>query len=177
MSQPDLDPAAKANLEPVALIGERNKLPNNNFITRVYGLLNLLPPSLRVIFDLKIDRGNEDNDELVDRLQKTGVLIEDQDSGRLIVQSPLIASIPISAVDTMSLARHPFNIFTIGGVEYLEVNPAGKYAGFKKFMFTSAQIQQISVSRDKTMPLSSALTNDDKVISVPEWQWPEGFEA
>lgn len=162
------------HLELVALCEQRDQLPENEFMEKLFDFCFKLTSGLQVIFDLEIPRKTEDGlvEELRSRLEKAGILTSNESACQLVIQSPLVASGPISARDT-EYNRYPFNISGYKGKQFLEVDPTGRPFLAKPFNLTASVIEKVSVSSDKNLPLSPALSQFGEPIVISEWRLPD----
>ncbi len=166
------DQATQLNFELIALFEQRKKISDADFMVKLCDFCIKLPSGLRVIFNLRIAKKPSSGlaEELRFRLEKAGILAPDKNTCQLVIQSPLIASGPISAADTVRANRYPFYHERFpdsdtrtnqrrGVIDLLQVDPTGmSFSIAQKFNVPASVISKVSVTSDKTLALSPALS-------------------
>lgn len=183
MTKNDIEPVAQYNTELVAILEQKSKLPEGEFMGKVLAFLQTLPPNYLVVFDLLIPEESDElgMPELREALEKTRMATPGVNECQLIVQTPYcdlnavnVANTSSSrAADASGINRNPFYPFLFGirGHELLQIDPTGivSMSRAQKYTIPIEAIGKITISNNHSLPLSPALSLTGEIIPVTPW--------
>lgn len=173
-----------------AILDKKKEMDSKLLCELIKKTYNNLPPGLRVILELKIPSRPKfaHEERLREALEKAEILAKNEESAKVVIQSPYQPHEQSgdSSVGRKGLAQNRNAINQTNESAYydldegstgktihaLEINPLGTFSGYGLgilFIYPEA-FTRISVSNDKSIPLSSiALEYEDVILPVGEW--------